>query len=90
MIVEIVLDGVAGQTLCLAATQVLCRLDDGTPVCVAADYAPADAGFIASIAGQPDFNRTLRALGVAETVVCECLRTPGPEPGARLLIGPDR
>lgn len=89
MIVEIVPDsGIGrGQPIVVAASQVVIRLSDGTPVAVAARYG-SDGGYAVYHVKDPDFHKMLRALGVHTTVVVDNLSMPKPPPGARLVAGP--
>jgi len=87
MIVELIPEGNLGQAVVMAAAQIVVRDNNGTPICVAAVYG-SDNTFKVSKAGDPDFNRTLRELGVHMTVVCHSLKLPGPQQGARLIAGP--
>lgn len=89
MILEIIPEGGigAGPPLVVRATQVLIRQDNGTPICVAAHFGP-DRAYAVEKVGDADFNRTLRALGLRETVICDRLELPRPPPGARLIADP--
>ena len=71
----------------IEAQQVVLRQDNGAPVCVAAHYGP-DGCYAVAHAGDKDFNRMLRALGVEAQVVCDTLAVPPLPAGARLLAGP--
>jgi hypothetical protein len=89
MILEIIPDGGIGRgaPIRLLATQIIVRLDDGTPVAVAAHYGDGTS-YAVSMAGKDDFNRILRNLGVHQTVICDTIELPKPPPGARLIAGP--
>lgn len=89
MIVELIpASGIGcGQALRLAVSQVLIRQDNGTPICVAAEYGPEGAQAV-SKAGDDDFNRILKTLGVDMLVRCDRIEMPQPPPGARLIAGP--
>lgn len=104
MKIEILPDGVGSEPIVIEGTLAIIRLDDTTPILVvgkkvkymrpdeiavaAGDYGP-DGTVRASHALDPDFNQTLRALGIDRMVVCDKLILPQPPPGARLLHGPD-
>ena len=87
MRVEILLRGIAGEPLVLDASLVIIRHDNTTPIMVAGEYGPGDT-IKCSYAGQPDFNDTLRKLGIHQTVICDELILPAPPPGAKLIRGP--
>lgn len=91
MILEIIPEGgiYAGRPIVLRACQVLVRQDNGTPICVAAHFGP-DGAYAVEKAGDKDFNRTMRALGIRETVLVDRIEVPPPPPGARLVADPTR
>lgn len=90
MIVEIIHEGVGVKPpLRLKATQILIRQDNGTPICLAAEFA-GQAAQVVSKAGDPDFNRVLKLFSINMDVECTILNTPGPPAGSRLLTGPTR
>ncbi len=75
-----VMNGIGDVTV-LPATRVLITLDDGTPVSVASVWI-GSGDVTCSHAGQPDFQRVLRNLGVDRTTVVEELK---PIPAIDLL-----
>lgn len=89
MIVEIIpADGIGkGRPIVLAACQVVVKQNNGTPICVAAEYGPDRCQAVAKV-GDDDFQRTLYALGIHQTVICDTLSLSKPPPGARLIAGP--
>lgn len=89
MIVEIIPAGGLGRTapLRIEAAQVLVRQANGTPIAIAAEYGP-DRSHAVTMAGQDDFVRTLRNLGIDDPVVCDRIKLLQPPPGARLVAGP--
>jgi hypothetical protein len=91
VILEIIPEGGIGRgpPLVIAATQIVIRADDGTPICVAAHFGPERA-YAVEKAGDPDFQRALRAMGIRETVICDRVELPKPPPGARLVADPRR
>lgn len=91
MIVELILaDGVGrSQPLVLHVNQLVVRQDNGTPICVAAEFGQDRAQAVAKV-GDDDFEQVCNALGVRETVICDRVVLPPPPPGARLVAGPRR
>jgi hypothetical protein len=89
MILEILLDDGTGlvRPVVVAATRVVVRQDNGTPIAVAAEYGPPGSQVVAK-AGDPEFAAELRKVGVREPVACDLLELPKPPPGARLVAGP--
>ena len=89
MILEIIPEGGIGltQPLVIHAGQVVIRQDNGTPICVAAHFGP-ERGYAVEKVGDPDFNRTLKAIGINETVICDRIQMPKPPPGAKLIADP--
>jgi hypothetical protein len=87
MILKILPNGPGSQPLIIDASLVLACLDNGTPVMAAGDYGPGGT-LKASHAGDKDFNKTLRDLGLDKTVICDTLVLPPPPPGARVIAGP--
>jgi hypothetical protein len=89
MIVELIPAGGVGRSrpLVLYVNQVVIRQDNGTPISVAAEFGGERTQAVAQ-AGDPDFERVLRALGVRETVVVDRIVLPPLPPGARLVAGP--
>lgn len=88
MIIEVI-DRIGGKPLRLNANQVLIRLDDNTPVMLAAHYGPDNALAAGSAAHNPDeFRRLLQSLGVGETVIVKTVSGSPPPSGARLLRRP--
>lgn len=84
-----IIDRVGGSPLVLEASQILVRLDDGTPAMIAAHYGPNNALAIGSAPHNADeFRRLLRVLGVAETVIVKTVNGAPPPAGARLLHSP--
>lgn len=78
-----------GPPIRLRVSQIVVRQDNGTPICVIGEYGPEGTQVVAK-AGDPGFNRILRALGLDITnVECSILKTPEPPPGARLLVSPE-
>lgn len=91
MIIEVIPAGGLGHApLRLEASQVLIKMDDGTPIAVAAHYGPDRTVAVESIAfNEVAFHRMLRMLGVQQTVLVTTVRTDKTPPaGARLLAGP--
>lgn len=86
MIVSII-PRVGGTPITLDASQVVVYQDNGTPIAVAAEYGPERSQAV-SMAGQADFQRFLRLLGVNTTVVVDRLPVTKPHPGAVLVAGP--
>jgi hypothetical protein len=78
----------SGAPVRVPVCQVVVRQNNGTPIYAGAEYGPAGAQAHAK-AGDPDFNRVLRALGINMTVVVDTLEMPPPPRGARLLTGPN-
>jgi hypothetical protein len=78
-----------GAPLRIPVTQVVVYQDNGTPIACAAEYGTENSQAV-SMAGLPDFNRTLRALGVGMTVICDGIAMPPPPPGARLVADPNQ
>lgn len=91
MILEIIPEGGVGvgKPIILTACQVVVRQDNGTPIMVAAHFGPAKA-YACERAGDADFNRMLRSLGINETVLCDRIELPKPPPEARLIADPRR
>ncbi len=88
MILKILPKGVLGaRPIVLEATLVMVELNDGTPIMVSGEYGPENT-VRSSHAGDNDFNKTLEALGVHKTVICDTLQLPAPPSGARIISGP--
>lgn len=88
MIIEIVPSGGIGgqQPFAIAASQVVIKMDDGTPVTVA--FEMGNRAIRISKVGDKDFEPALRELGLPDTVICDELQLSKPSPGARLIAGP--
>lgn len=69
------------------ADLVLVAHEDGTPI-LAAGLAGPDGSVQGSCAGNPDFNETLRKLGINRTVVCDRIEIPKLPKEARIVAGP--
>jgi hypothetical protein len=89
MIVELIPVGGLGRVtpLRVEVNQIVVRQDNGTIICVAAEYGPEKSQLV-SMVGQPDFERTLQALGIAERVMCSTIETPRAGRGAVPIAGP--
>jgi len=88
MILKILPKGIMGaQPIVMEASLVLVELDDGTPVMISGEYGPEGA-VKSSHAGETDFNKTLRDLGIDRVVICDSVVLPPPPPGARIIAGP--
>ncbi len=86
MIIELI-SRVGGPPLRLDVSQFVVRQDNGTPVACGAEYGP-DGAQALSCVGCKDFQRMLRVLGVKDTVVVDTLQMPQPQPGVKLIAGP--
>jgi hypothetical protein len=86
MLVDIYPDGMRGAPVRLSATMVVIRQDDGTAIGVAGLYG--GMGVLLSHAKSPDFNDTLRKLGLRERTECQELVLPGPPSGFQLIAAP--
>lgn len=86
MIVQLIpRSGVGTPPIVLDATQIIVRLDDGTPICAASHYGP-DGSYAVARVGDTDFQQMLRALGVNMTVVVDTIQMPKPIPGSQILM----
>jgi hypothetical protein len=72
LIVDLYLHGMAAPPTRVRATMVLTRLEDGTLVGVAGEYA---SGLLLAHAQDPDFNDTLQRLRILEHTDCEKVDT---------------
>lgn len=91
MIIELIPSGGLGGTapLRLNVSQIVLRLDDGTPMAAAAHYGPDGAVLVESAAFNPEaFQRMLKILGINQTVLVSTIKTAPPVAGARLIAGP--
>lgn len=86
MIIELI-PRIGGAPLRLDVSQFVVRQDNGTPISVGAEYGPEGAQAVSCV-GCKDFQRMLRVLGVKDTVVVDTLHMPQPQPGVRLIAGP--
>lgn len=71
------------------ASQVVIKLDDGTPISVAALYG-SEGSYCISHCKDKDFNRILKTLHIDQTVICDDVSSSAPPEGARLILGPNR
>ena len=88
MILEIIPKGGigAGGPVVMEVSQVLIKQVDGTPIGVAAEYGPEGAYAVAH-AGDTDFNRILKALGIDQLVITDTLYADGTPGSVRLVKG---
>lgn len=78
---------IGGSPIVLDVSQFIVMNDQGTPVSVGATYGPNN-GVAVSCIGCDDFDRILKILGVATTVIVHKVVTPEQQAGTRLLVGP--
>jgi hypothetical protein len=71
-----ILERIGVPPLTVDASQVVIRLDDGTPVSVAALFGGTEA-LMVSHADDPDFNQNLDKLGINQTVITEKFEIKG-------------
>lgn len=88
MIIEIIPKAGIGieDPVVLEASQIVVKQENGTIICVAAEYGPDGAQAVAH-AGDEDFNRVLDALGIKDFVVTDTLHIDGPDTPIRLTKG---
>lgn len=92
MIVEILPAAGIGKAapLVLSANQIVIRLDDGTPIALAAVFGDDRQIAVGSLThNATEFHRFLRSVGIRDTVIVQKLKMPAPPPGAHLVAGPD-
>jgi len=86
MIIELLVNnGGILRPVTVHATQVIVKNDVGTPIYVAGKYGPEN-GQLASSVTDPDFNDTMKKLGIHMTVICDRLILPAAN-GPRILPG---
>lgn len=73
MFVAEIIEQVGKPPLRVAASQIVVRMPDGTPVSVAAEFGTS-ASVLVSHCADSNFNENLRKLGINETVVTETVR----------------